>query len=57
MCGQDIVDVVVGAESVSGVVEDHLGIRRLCSYSGEDGCPDLKYVAHESNGYVVPRVV
>jgi hypothetical protein len=57
LCGQAIVDVAVGAESVSGVAEDPLRLRRMGSDCGEDRCPDLKYAVHEGNGSVVRRVV
>ena len=58
MCGQAIVDVAMGAESVSGVAEDPLRLRRhMGSDCGEDGCPDLKYLVHEDKWYVVRRVV
>ena len=57
MYGQAIVDVSVGAESVSGVAEYPLRLRRLCSDSGEDGCPYLEYSVHEGNGFVVRRAV
>jgi len=52
VCGHAIVDVAVRAESVSGVAEYPLGLCRMCSDSGEDGCPDLKYAIHEGNGFV-----
>ena len=47
----------MGAESVSGVAEHTLGLRRFCSDNGKDGSLNLKYAIHEGNGYVVRRVV
>jgi len=47
----------VGAKSVRGVIEYSLGLRRLCSDSGEDGCPYLEYAIHEGDRSVVCRVV
>jgi len=55
--GHAFVDVSVGAESVSGVVEHPFGLRRLCSDSGEDGSPYLEYTIYEGNGFVVRRVI
>ena len=52
-----IVDVSVGAESVSGVVEHPLGLRRLRSDHGEDGGPYLEYAINEGNRSIVRRVV
>ena len=47
----------MGAESVSGVVEHPLGLRRVCSDSGEDGSHYREYAIYEGNGSVVRRFV
>ena len=57
MCGETIIYVSAGVESVRGVLEQLLGLRRLSSCSGEDGRPYLEYAIHEGNGSVVRRGV